>query len=392
MRFAVSFLKPALSAVLIFHSVTSEADLQVVKVGLANVMQDPGSDASIPHGDYFRKGVLLAFEQYAEALKKERIKIEVSNFDYKAGDIDVLNTAIEATKSNLRAVIGYNYSNHVFLAEPIHTKSKLPVITPYGTANRIGKLGSFVFQIPFSNEYQGQILAEVMKKRIGAKKVAIIVAKDCSYCTDLARSVQNTIGLGTERILEYSVLSDQTVFNDLVSSLTARRSEIGAYLIPNTELLSVNILNSLIAAGIRGPFFGGDGWSDYGYRLFKQSLSQRVEAYSITHWDRGLNTTAAKDFLKRFIDRWGIVPYASAALAYDAGSFFATSLIRCPHEIQQAFADCLARTPLIHGSMETFKFSTSSHGSTRGGVLMTLDENKDFVLKTYVDRTVRSKK
>jgi ABC-type branched-subunit amino acid transport system substrate-binding protein len=388
MRLKTQFVEGVCSAAiycaLVLVSLPSGAAEKIVRIGLANVMEDPGSDASIPHGDYFRKGVITAFDRFASDFKRKKIKIEFVAFDYKAGGTDATRAATQAVNSEVSAVIGYNYSDHVFLAEPIHTRAGLSMITPYGTANRIARLGKFIFQIPFNNEHQGRILAQVVGAHVPKGKIVAIVAKDCSYCTDLLHSFNLNLPGAAVRVVEIPILSDQSNLEKLFSDMKPQIAGARAIFVPNTELLSVRIISKLIAAGIKGPFYGGDGWSDYGYRLFKHSISEPIEAYSVTHWDAKVATGSSKEFVKNFQTQWSLSPYGSAALAYDAGVFVATAVNNCSEYSREALNSCLSEVKKIRGSMEEFSPSKGGQPSSRGGVLMKLNRKNDFTLVRYI--------
>ncbi len=95
----------------------AEAPKKTVRVGLASTLSDIGTSSSIPHGDFFRRGIQLALKHSAKRLQKSGIHIELKEFDYGNDRLKVMEVARNAVASDVAAVIGYNFSDHAILFE-----------------------------------------------------------------------------------------------------------------------------------------------------------------------------------------------------------------------------------------------------------------------------------
>jgi branched-chain amino acid transport system substrate-binding protein len=300
----------------LFTFISTFAHGTQVEIGLASNFSEISTGSSNPYGRYFRNGVDLAVKAYEARLNAKKIEILIRQFDYGTNEAQVLKVAREAAASRVVAVIGYNYSSDALLAAPIHQESKLPMLLPSASANRLSSFGDYIHLASFSNESMGKGLAQIAFRKLKARRVLTLPAGNCAYCNDLADSfTQEFEALGGRVPVRKAVLSDDRDFSQLIRDLKVESFD--AILVPNQELVSARIIKAFLDAGINKPFIGGDGWGDLGREFFEVLKGKTVKGTSISHWHIGLTDKKSNDFKSRYKALSGQDPNDTAVLAYD---------------------------------------------------------------------------
>ncbi len=330
---------------------------RTVRVGLASTLSDIGTNSSIPHGDFFRRGIQLAIKHSAKTLRAAGIRIELKDYDYGNDRLKVMEVAKSTVASDVAAVIGYNFSDHAILAAPIHQKGKLAFITPTATADRVSELGEFVHPLSFNNAFQARLLAVIARKEMKAKKVFAVVAQDCTYCQDFAAGFAKSFGeLGGE-VVTLPVLKDDTNFTGVVQEYQKRGGKSELIFIPNHEVVSAAIIQAFLNAKIKAPFLGGDGWANYGTRIFESMFQERTfTALAITHWDKQMVNRFTAKFLSDYEAANDQAPNMTAAMAYDSMLFLIEALKTCPALDRVAIEACLSKQTTFEGVTGSYRF------------------------------------
>lgn len=334
------------------------APKRVLKVGMASTFADLGSSSSIPHGDFFRRGLGLAIADLKRELNRKGLRIALEEFDYENSRMKVMEVARRAVASDVVAVIGYNYSDHALLAGPIHQHGKLPLISPSATADRVAELGAYVHQVSFNNSFQAKLLAQIARHTMKAKKVVSVVAQDCTYCVDLAadfeKAFESGAGYSTDRI---PVLKGDSDFSDLATAYVKKSSGADLIFIPNHEMTSARIIQAFLKAGIKGPFLGGDGWANYDNRIFESLFeSQAFPAFAISHWHPLVPYAASRKFLAEYRKQFGGDPNMTSAVAYDSMLFLLRGILACDGYSRSAIEACLRGVKEMDGVTGHFRF------------------------------------
>lgn len=293
----------------------------------------------------------------------------------------VLEIAKEAIKSDVVAVIGYNFSDHALLAGPLHQKANLPLITPTATADRISELGDYVHQMAFSNSFQARVLAQLAQSEFKATQVASVVAQDCAYCRDLnddfVREFEKRPGM---KVVSFPVLKGDTEFDALVKSFKTDNRKFNVIFIPNHEVTSAKIVLAFLKAGMRLPFLGGDGWANYGSRIFSSMFADwSFKAIAIGHWRPEIENSVSKKFLADYLAKYQSSPNMTAAMAYDSMLYMIRGLLSCSAYTRIAIEKCLQAESSMDGTTGHYVFGKGK-APEKGFVLQEFKNNKfEFV-------------
>ena len=369
-------------ASLLFLSLRSEAATSaptIVPVGIATTLQELDSNSAISAGDYVRHGVQLALKHYSERLKKKNLTIKLEEFDYSPSDLEALKAAKKAAASDVVAVHGYDYSSHALIAAPIHQEAGLPMVTPTATADRLAALGKYVHLVSFTNSYQAEMLARYAYKTLKARRVLTVAAKDCAYCQDLehsfAREFQKLGGLATGSL---PVLSNDQDFSKLTrQALDGAKPDL--IFLPNYEVLSARIISSFLTAGINVPFLGGDGWTTFGERVFRNVMADRsFQAFSAGHWHPTSRAPGSKRFVADFQAAYGTMPNDTAALSYDGMCLILEAIMRAKVYTREAVETELSQIAEYKGA--TGNISLAPGKASARNIYLLGVSNKGFSL------------
>jgi len=333
--------------------VTTNAVAADVHVGLVSNFSEISTGTSNLYGGYFKDGAQFALEKLKSKLDQAHLKIVFDEFDYGMSDVRVLEAAKKAVQSPVVAVMGYGYSVNALLAAPIHHDLKLPMLTPSASANRLSDFGRYVHIGSFSNKFMGESLAMIASQKLKLKRVLLLPALNCAYCTDLSTSFESGFkNYGGEIVKSIPILTEDKEFSDLIKM--AKSLKFDAVLVPNQELSSARVISAFVNAGIKTTFLGGDGWGENGQEFTGVLKNLEFTGYSTSHWSSDIKTQQfSSDYKKRF----GSSPNDTSVLAFDSMTFLLNSIIKAKAITREGVEDALNSQSTFEGVSGTFQCS-----------------------------------
>lgn len=372
--------KTLISFILIFFM--SSASAEIVNIGIASNFSELSTVSFNPFGGYFRDAIHLAIKQREDELKKSGIVLKLKEFDYGADDSRVSEVAKSAVASNVSIVVGYNYSSSALIAAPIHVSSKLPMLSPSASANRLGTFGSFVHLGSFDNHFMAESLARLAKEKLKFQKALIIPAVDCAYCVDLSQSFEKQfVSLGGDVVKTLPVLQDDKEFSGILAQL--KDVEFDFVFIPNQELTSARIISAFVNGGHSKPFLGADGWGNEGKEFFSVLKGKKFVGYSVTHWHPKLNTVSSKNFVESYLENFKKLPNDTSVLAYDSMNLLIDTIINNPDRSREGLEKSLRKIKTYKGVTGNYAFLP--HMAPRKDILILKTRNSQF----EIDRVLK---
>ena len=300
---------------------------ETVQIGLASNFSELSTVSFNPFGGYFKDAIELAVSDNKSLLDKAGIELNLKTYDYGIDDINVIKKVKEAAKSKTLAVIGYNYSSAALLAAPVHTKEKLPMLSPSASANRLSTFGQYVHLGSFNNQFMVETLAKIATTILKKKKILILTAVNCAYCVDLANSFSEEVKkYNGEIVKNISLLQEDTDFTKIAEE--AKTLNFDAVFVPNQELTSARLIAALTEIGITKPFLGADGWGNEGSEFFRVLKGKKFTGYSVTHWHPNMKTAKSKKFVESYLARYKKLPNDTSVLAYDSMTLLIQALAK----------------------------------------------------------------
>lgn len=350
---------------------SAQAQPTTVQIGIASNFSETSVSSVNPYGDDFRSGISLALQDSKRELDKQHLTIKLVEFDYGSDDINALDAARRAVASPVLAVVGYNASGEALLAGALHQQAHLPMLTPTATASRLSTLGDYVHPMALSNTHIAQLMAKTAID-LSAKRVVVIDADDCAYCTDLGLAFIAAYNkLGGVISGKITVLKRDTSFPNLLQ--TIKNMTFDAIVLPNNEMTSSRIAAALLDGGVRTIFLGGDSWENAnGEEFFRIARHPEFTGYYVTDWHPDLLTPSSREFIQKYKELFHRNPNDDAIMGYDAMRFVIMGLLKSNSYTRESLNHALQTITTYQGSSGTMRFD--GHGAPkRSMVLVKMD-------------------
>jgi branched-chain amino acid transport system substrate-binding protein len=282
-----------------------------VYVGLAAPFTGDNSE----FGVQIQMGVNLAVEQLNQAGGIDGRPIKILREDDAGNPADAQTVATKlATNPKVVAVVGHFNSSCSLAGKNAYTQAKMVMFSPGSTNVTVTQESDYVFRNIFTDDFQGQSLADYTAKMLGLTKVAILFDND-DYGTGLKESFKKRgqeIGLTIVRETAYG--RDTNDFRSQLTTIKASEPEI--ILIAGLYKQAAVIARQARELGIRTQLIGGDGVFSQQYITLAGQAAEGTFVTCPFLFDLG--GQRAKDFAEAFRKKYSRDPDAWAALSYDA--------------------------------------------------------------------------
>lgn len=359
-------------------ALTSQAAEKII-VGHAANFSNVSNSVINPYNNAVTNGLNFALSEHESALRKKGLEIEVKNFDYGNSEIQALETAKKIVSSRVQAVIGFYESGQSLLGSPVLAKAHIPLISPLSSATRLFGQDPHFHPMSFSNASMGLSLAKFAAKKLHAKRALVIPAADCAYCTDLGESFIKGAKHFNIQIEKVNVLNEEPDLSSIDVMLKKRKFDV--IVVPNHELTSAKIIAHLLKSGVRVPFLGGDGWVNAQGSGFFQIVTERsFEGYCVGHWHPDMATKTGLRFIAEWKKRYGKIPTADSAIAYDSMKLLIIAILNAPDLSRNGIQKSLESVREFDGATGDLYFKGGGQPPEKSLVILKSNMKvKDFV-------------
>jgi branched-chain amino acid transport system substrate-binding protein len=240
---------------------------------------------------------------------------------------------------------------------------------PAVTVTQDGKVRPFVFRVCFIDPFQGTVMAKFATGR-GIKRVAVLRDIKNAYSVGLA-----DFFLSKFKELGGTIVDDQSYKAgdpDFKAQLTAIKGKNpDAIYIPGYYTDVALIARQSRELGMKQPLMGGDGWDSA--KLFEIGGKALDGSFFSNHYSPDDPSPRIQDFVKRYKERYGIVPDSLAAQAYDAGRITADALNRAADLSGPAIRDALAATKNYEGVTGVISID-AQHNAVKPAVVLEIKD------------------
>ncbi len=290
-----------------------------VVIGLAA----PLTGSSAAFGTQIKMGVDLAADAInaAGGIDGRPVKVQAEDDTGTAQDANNVATRL-ASDEKVVAVVGHFNSACSNAGKPIYTQEKVVMLSPGSTAVNVTQGSDYVYRNIFTDDFQGQSLADYASKILGLKKVAVLYDND-----DYGIGLKNSF---TERAQAIGLeVANATPYNrdapDFRSQLTAIQGfQPDAVLIAGLYAQAATIAKQARELGLTVPLIGGDGVFSDEYIALAGEAAEGT--YVTTPFLFELGGERGEEFAAAFKKKFNSEPDAWAALSYDAFNIVAAGL------------------------------------------------------------------
>jgi len=294
-----------------------------------------------------RDGALLAIEEWNAkgGVLGRQIEAVVEDSQCEAEPAaSAANKVI--SQDQVKFIIGEVCSKASIPVSEIATANKVVQISPTSTNPKVtideaGNAKPTVFRACFIDPFQGTVGAKFALEELGAKTAAVLLDQGNDYVRGLAEFFRDAFEAGGGKVVVWETYTaGDTDFTAILTKVKDANPDI-LYLPDYYSTVNV-IAAQANQMGIKAVKLGGDGWDS-------PKLDQVATAggFFTNHYSSEDTRPVVQDFVKRYQAKYGSVPDALAALAYDAANILFMA-------IQQAGTDDPVK---VAQTMEKGKFS-----------------------------------
>ncbi|CAG0973362.1 Leucine-, isoleucine-, valine-, threonine-, and alanine-binding protein [Anaerolineales bacterium] len=182
------------------------------------------------------------------------------------------------------------------------------------TLNVDGSTKKFVYRTCFIDPFQGLVGAKFAYENLGAKTAFIMLDQGNDYVRGLAEAFEESFtGMGGTVVGKETYTSTDTDFSAILSKVQEAKPDV--IFLPDYYPI-VNLVGAQAKQmGVTAPMLGGDGWDSPDL-----SPASAAGGYFVNHYTSDSTAPIVVDFVGKYKAKYGSVPDAIAALAYDAAN------------------------------------------------------------------------
>ena len=271
-------------------------------------------------GQSTRDGALLAIEEWNAKGGVLGRKIEAVVEDSQCEAEPAASAANKViSQDQVKFIIGEVCSKASIPVSEIATANKVLQISPTSTNPKVtideaGNAKPTVFRACFIDPFQGTVAATFALKELNAKTAAVLLDQGNDYVRGLAEFFRDAFEAGGGQVVVWETYTaGDTDFSAILTKVKDANPDV-LYLPDYYSTVNV-IAAQANQMGIKAVKPGGDGWDS-------PKLDQVATAggFFTNHYSSEDTRPVVQDFVKRYQAKYGSVPDALAALAYDAAN------------------------------------------------------------------------
>jgi branched-chain amino acid transport system substrate-binding protein len=350
------------------------------KVRIGVFMSTTGSTANF--GISSVNGIKLAADEInaAGGINGKQVELLVQDDRSDASEAATIVTKF-VTQDQVHGIIGEVASSRSIAAAPIAQNAKIPMLTPSSTNPEVTKKGNFIFRSCFIDPYQGAAIAQFAAKTLGAKTAAIMVDRKNDYSTGLEKVISETFTkFGGKIVATQSYQEGDQDFNAQLTSLKGTNPEV--IFVPGYYNDVGLIAKQARDKGITVPLIGGDGWDSE--QLYKIGGTALNGSYFTNHYSPYDTDPKVVKFVNDYKAKYGSIPDALAATAYDAARIMFDAVKRSKSLTGPDIRDALAATKDYPGVTGTVTFN-ENRDAVKPIVMIEIKDGGTYAVKERVN-------
>jgi branched-chain amino acid transport system substrate-binding protein len=326
------------------------------------------------------QGAQLAADEINQAGGVLNHRIELVVLDNQSSPLRTRKAALTAVSRKVIGVVGAVWSTHSLAAAAVLQKNQIPMISPGSTAPEVTWLGDYIFRTCYTDEFQGELLADFSFKAIGNRRAAVLTNISETYSRILAKYfTANFTNNGGEVIYEKGYMGSAIDFYSVLSPL--RKLKPDMVFIPGYTRDSGLIIKQARTMNIDAVFIGGDAWETSVTDVAHGALQG---SFFSTHWHPKVPYRQSTVFISRFKTAFGDAPISAyAPLAYDAMWLFADAITRAKSLDKIKIRNALANTRHFEGATGSITFNANGDPLNKGASILKFDDGQWRFFKSF---------
>ena len=310
----------------------------VIRIGIIA----PTTGGASVFGIASSNGSMLALREVNEAGGLLDMQIEYILYDDMHSPVDSLQAFERLVHDdNAIAVIGPVTSAPATAVSTANVDTRIPMITPTGTAYAVTTPGDFVFRACFLDAQQAQAMAYFASMHLEARTAAVLFDIGMDYSTGLAENFRSYFEAAGGEVIAWESYIGGAV--DFRAQLTTIR-ELNPDVLFFPDYFTVVALFAAQAheLGIESTILGGDGWE--GVFNVIDDPSMLNGAFYSSHFAADDPNPLVQNFIRNYTETFDVPPSSFSALGYDAALIMVDAIERAGSTDNEEIIRALANT------------------------------------------------
>jgi branched-chain amino acid transport system substrate-binding protein len=328
---------------------------ETIKIGVVNMMTGPFAEG----GSFQVNGLQLALEDINKAGGVLGRPVELHIEDNQSTNPGtVLAFSKLFTDPAIKAIVGPIASTHIQAASPAIAKAGIPTMIG-GTDPSLTRVNNkWVFRARPNDLYSSKVIADFGVNTLKLKKWAIIHATD-AFGQGGAKALTEALqGLGVTPVLDQGYTSNAQDFMPIVLAIKRSGADVlGTYMtVPADQAIFAKQLKQL---GVNVQWVGSPTTAAVTTRnLGGEAL---YGTYAVADFNAEAND-AAREFTKRYKERYGFYPDNFASWAYDSLHILALAMNNAKSAEPEAIRKAILAINGYKGLEGTYQFDSRGDG------------------------------
>ena len=287
---------------------------------------------------------------------------------------DIVNHLIK--EHRVHALIAEPVSTRAMLAAPIAQQNQTVMISSASVKPELTMQGDYIFRACFISSTEGDAIAKFAIDELKGKSAAIILDDKNDYAVVLAGFFAESFKKrGGQIVSEQKYEANATDLSAQMNAIKTAAPNI--VFAPGFYTTAPVVAREVKRAGIKATLIGSDGWDSP--NLLDAGTEPFEGVYFANHFWAGSDDPLVTKFVADYSAKYGVVPDAGAAAAYDAARMLFDAFKRAKSTESAAVRNALAQTKDFPGV--TGKITLDSNRNAQVPVYMLRIEGGKFKLQ-----------
>lgn len=346
----------------------------------------PNTGNLAAYGTAIMNGVNLAVEEINAAGGVLGSQIQVINADDQGDPTECMNAFNALVSQGVGLIIGSVTSSCTSAITDSANEEEVVLTSPSSTADSITTEDDYVFRACYADSFQGAIAA-AYAKQAGYAKVGVVYCAADTYSKGLYDSFSaacEKYGVEVAAVESTASMDVQDYTNQFASLVNAGVELV--YAPYYYDVIGPYLVTQARAAGYTGIIMGADGYDGApSYVVEGADLTAFNGVYWTNHYDPADESAMVQNFVKAFQDKYGEIPMAMSALAYDCVYMYKTAMEAAGSADPAAVRDAMADNSLTYECV-TGTFTLDESGTpVKGATIVSFASEGSEVTTTLVD-------
>ncbi|MCY7008608.1 ABC transporter substrate-binding protein [Fusobacterium simiae] len=288
------------------------AEAETVKIGAIGPLTGPVAI----YGISATNGLKLAVDEINANGGILGKQVELNLLDEKGDSTEAVNAYNKLVDWGMVALVGDITSKPSVAVAEVAAQDGIPMITPTGTQLNITEAGSNIFRVCFTDPYQGEVLANFAKDKLGAKTVAVMSNNSSDYSDGIANAfVKEAENQGIEVVAREGYSDGDKDFRAQLTKIAQKNPDV--LFVPDYYEQDSLIAIQAREVGLKSIITGSDGWDGVVKTVDPSSYPAIENVYFANHYSAKDSNEKVQNFIKNYKEKYNDDPSAFSALSYD---------------------------------------------------------------------------